>query len=209
MPPARMFQLVVAAAKNMGIGKEGGLPWSLPGDMAYFKYLTSRTRDAAKQNAVIMGRRTWESIPAKFRPLKGRINVVLTRLASLQGPDYAASPAAPPASQSPLAQAAARHLPLTALGVLRPPTAQGRRGQGECVRAQRQRHPAAAQRRLLQPQPGRGHGAALGQGPLGAGEAAACGGSSPQVGVAAACAASTCVHECCQKLCCWCHPAAR
>ena len=80
-----MFQLVVAAAKNMGIGKEGGLPWSLPGDMAYFKDLTSRTRDAAKQNAVIMGRRTWESIPAKFRPLKGRINVVLTRLASLQG----------------------------------------------------------------------------------------------------------------------------
>jgi dihydrofolate reductase/thymidylate synthase len=82
MPPGRAFQLVVAAARNMGIGKDGGMPWNLPGDMAYFKDLTSRTRDAAKENAVIMGRRTWESIPARFRPLKGRINVVLSRCAA-------------------------------------------------------------------------------------------------------------------------------
>jgi dihydrofolate reductase/thymidylate synthase len=47
--------------------------------MKYFKELTARTRDPTKQNAVIMGRKTWESIPAKFRPLPGRINVVLTR----------------------------------------------------------------------------------------------------------------------------------
>lgn len=57
----------------------GTLPWQLPGDMAYFKELTSRTADPAKQNAVVMGRKTWESIPAKFRPLRGRLNVVLTR----------------------------------------------------------------------------------------------------------------------------------
>lgn len=47
--------------------------------MKYFRELTQRTRDPAKQNAVIMGRKTWESIPLKFRPLAGRINVVLTR----------------------------------------------------------------------------------------------------------------------------------
>ena len=58
------------------------MPWKLPGDMAYFKELTSKTADAGKQNAVIMGRKTWESIPPKFRPLPGRINVVLTRAAA-------------------------------------------------------------------------------------------------------------------------------
>ena len=55
------------------------MPWKLPGDMAYFKELTTRTADASKQNAVVMGRKTWESIPAKFRPLPGRVNVVLSR----------------------------------------------------------------------------------------------------------------------------------
>jgi dihydrofolate reductase/thymidylate synthase len=52
------------------------------GDMAYFRELTSRVRDGARRNAVIMGLRTWESIPVKFRPLKGRLNVLLTRLPS-------------------------------------------------------------------------------------------------------------------------------
>ncbi len=73
------FQLVVAATRMLGIGKSGSMPWKLPGDMAYFKEITSKTADSSKQNAVIMGRKTWESIPPKFRPLPGRINVVLTR----------------------------------------------------------------------------------------------------------------------------------
>ena len=55
------------------------MPWKLPGDMAYFKELTTRTADPAKQNAVVMGRKTWESIPPKFRPLPGRVNIVLSR----------------------------------------------------------------------------------------------------------------------------------
>jgi dihydrofolate reductase / thymidylate synthase len=54
-------------------------PWKLPGDMEHFKKVTVGTNHVDRKNAVIMGRKTWESIPEKFRPLADRINVVLTR----------------------------------------------------------------------------------------------------------------------------------
>ncbi|GAB2267329.1 Bifunctional dihydrofolate reductase-thymidylate synthase 1 [Dionaea muscipula] len=73
------YQVIVAATREMGIGKDGKLPWRLPSDLKFFKDITSNTLDPRKKNAVIMGRRTWESIPLKFRPLPGRLNVVLTR----------------------------------------------------------------------------------------------------------------------------------
>jgi dihydrofolate reductase len=79
------FDIVVACDSKLGIGKAGGLPWRLKEDMANFRKLT--TEHNKEQNAVIMGRVTWESIPEKFRPLPDRLNIVVTRDASLQLPE--------------------------------------------------------------------------------------------------------------------------
>lgn len=72
------FSIVVAADEAGGIGKDGRLPWHLSGDMAFFKRLTMEPPAPSLRNAVVMGRKTWESIPPRFRPLAGRINVVIT-----------------------------------------------------------------------------------------------------------------------------------
>ncbi|KAJ6707902.1 THYMIDYLATE SYNTHASE 1 [Salix viminalis] len=81
--PRKTYQVVVAATKDMGIGKDGKLPWKLPCRiLSFFKDLTLTTTDSGKKNAVIMGRKTWESIPLEHRPLPGRLNVVLTRSGS-------------------------------------------------------------------------------------------------------------------------------
>ena len=74
------FACVVAADEERGIGKDDDLPWPrLPGDLAHFKNLTSQTRAPGRRNAVIMGRRTWDSVPPRFRPLPNRLNVVVSR----------------------------------------------------------------------------------------------------------------------------------
>lgn len=81
----KTFSLVVASTQKGGIGLNGNLPWKkIPGDMAFFRKVTSTTTDPTLQNAVIMGRKTWESIPSKFRPLPGRLNVILTRQEALR-----------------------------------------------------------------------------------------------------------------------------
>jgi dihydrofolate reductase len=64
--------LVAAVAQGGVIGRDGVLPWRLPEDMAHF-------REVTMGHPVLMGRRTWESLPTRFRPLPGRRNVVLTR----------------------------------------------------------------------------------------------------------------------------------
>ena len=88
----RPLYLIVATAvePRMGIGYAGNLPWKgLKSDMRFFKRVTMGEVDTehpgagsgarSTLNAVIMGRKTWESIPRKFRPLTGRLNVVVTR----------------------------------------------------------------------------------------------------------------------------------
>ncbi|KAB2635602.1 bifunctional dihydrofolate reductase-thymidylate synthase-like [Pyrus ussuriensis x Pyrus communis] len=80
--PQRTYQVVVAATREMGIGKDGKLPWRLPSDLKFFKDITVTTSDPAKKNAIIMGRKTWESILPEHQPLPGRLNVVLTRSGS-------------------------------------------------------------------------------------------------------------------------------
>ena len=75
-----MISLIVAFDEKFGIGKNNDLPWKLKKDMDYFKMITTTTnsQNKSKMNAVIMGRKTWESIPTRFRPLKDRINIVIS-----------------------------------------------------------------------------------------------------------------------------------
>jgi len=71
------MSLIAAQCKSGGIGKDGDLPWKLKREYAHFKKMTSFVAKDGNRNAVVMGRKTWESIGAK--PLKGRLNVILTR----------------------------------------------------------------------------------------------------------------------------------
>ncbi len=80
------FAIIVAMDQDRGIGREARLPWHLKGDLRHFYETTKTTRDRDKRNVVIMGRRTWDSIPAPFRPLPDRINVVITANKSLEFP---------------------------------------------------------------------------------------------------------------------------
>lgn len=66
------LHLIYARAANGVIGKDNALPWHLPEDMAHFKQLTQGC-------PVVMGRKTWDSLPPRFRPLPGRTNIVVTR----------------------------------------------------------------------------------------------------------------------------------
>jgi dihydrofolate reductase / thymidylate synthase len=116
-----MVAVVAAAVPSRGIGYQGEMvrrypladsamrdpvahlllclqPWRLPGDLAHFARVTQEVplscgpTSKMKQNAVIMGRKTWESLPAKFRPLPGRTNVVLSRNKSPAAAAAAAGP---------------------------------------------------------------------------------------------------------------------
>ncbi|MET0843152.1 MAG: dihydrofolate reductase [Mycetocola sp.] len=71
--------LVWAEAANGTIGKDGVLPWHLPEDLAHFKTVTLGS-------AVVMGRKTWLSLPERFRPLPGRRNIVVTRQTDWDAP---------------------------------------------------------------------------------------------------------------------------
>ncbi len=67
-----MIALIAAIAENNCIGKDNQLPWHIPEDLEHFKKITDR-------KIVLMGRKTWESLPEKFRPLPNRKNIVISR----------------------------------------------------------------------------------------------------------------------------------
>jgi dihydrofolate reductase len=76
--PERPYELVLiaAVARNGVIGRDGGLPWHLSADMQHF-------REVTRESPVVMGRRTWESLPPRYRPLPGRSNIVVTQRTAL------------------------------------------------------------------------------------------------------------------------------
>ena len=89
-----ILNLIVAATQDNGIGHDGNLPWNIKADLKYFQKVTTLYKRVESVfpledstipttclplNVVIMGRKTWDSIPNKFRPLKDRVNIVITR----------------------------------------------------------------------------------------------------------------------------------
>lgn len=77
------LSLIAAISENNCIGKKNALPWYLPEDLQHFKKLTTG-------HTVLMGRKTWESIPEKFRPLPNRKNIVITAQANFIVPQKVA-----------------------------------------------------------------------------------------------------------------------
>lgn len=71
---SRVVGIIVATDAKNGIAKRGAIPWRSPTDLKTFKAVTT----GEGNNAVVMGRKTWESLPAKTRPLPGRVNIVLS-----------------------------------------------------------------------------------------------------------------------------------
>lgn len=76
------FFVIAACCKNNGIGYMNRLPWRLKNELAYFNKMTTESHEPSHKNIVIMGRKTWASIPPKYRPLSDRTNVVLSRTVS-------------------------------------------------------------------------------------------------------------------------------
>ena len=76
------MKIIVAYDKHRGIGKDNAIPWYIKDELNYFKQVTTHTNKFMKSNVVIMGRKTWESIPENHRPLKDRINIVISSTSS-------------------------------------------------------------------------------------------------------------------------------
>ena len=74
------LSLIAALSENNCIGKQNALPWYLPEDLKHFKTITT-------DKIVLMGRKTWESLPEKFRPLPNRTNIIITRQTDFSVPE--------------------------------------------------------------------------------------------------------------------------
>src|SRR5690242_3767377 len=75
-----IISLIAAVSENHVIGKNNDLPWRLPDDMKFFMQTT-------KGHYVVMGRKNYQSLPDKFRPLPNRTNIVVTRQLNFSAPD--------------------------------------------------------------------------------------------------------------------------
>ncbi|PRP74808.1 dihydrofolate reductase [Planoprotostelium fungivorum] len=84
MSQEKTFDMIVAVCQGWGIGKHGTLPWRIRKDMQFFQSKTSTPPSPMKKNIVIMGRKTYDSIPPKFRPLPDRTNIILSRNTQLK-----------------------------------------------------------------------------------------------------------------------------
>jgi dihydrofolate reductase len=90
MAAAIPLVLIASVARNGSIGRGGELVWDEPADKRWFRQQTLGC-------PVIMGRKTWESLPARFRPLPGRANVVVSRQGGFEAPGAQLAPALPEA----------------------------------------------------------------------------------------------------------------
>lgn len=75
----KKFSIILAVDNENWLWNNNDLAWDIPEDRKYFRKITTKTQDATMQNAVIMGRKTWESIPEKYRPFSKRYNCILSR----------------------------------------------------------------------------------------------------------------------------------
>lgn len=73
------INVIVACDSMNGIGKDGGIPWFCKKDLKYFAKITTTTTKPNKKNVVIMGRKTYFSIPEDFRPLCNRYNIIISK----------------------------------------------------------------------------------------------------------------------------------
>jgi dihydrofolate reductase len=87
---------IIAVTPTWGIGAVGVVPWVAAGkvlkrDMQYFRDISKQTCNPAKRNIAVMGRKTWESIPSVNRPLKNRINIILSTTMEANIPTFVQS----------------------------------------------------------------------------------------------------------------------
>lgn len=88
----KSLRCVAAMDLKRGIGKNNNLPWNLRKEMKYFQRITSQVQNEDLKNAVVMGRKTWQSFPKKFKFLPNRINFVLSKTLSDVPPEIIVKP---------------------------------------------------------------------------------------------------------------------
>jgi dihydrofolate reductase len=75
---SKEFSIILACTIQGGIGYENNIPWNIPADMKHFKTITTLA-PKGKVNAVVMGKNTWLSLPEQYKPLKDRLNIIISR----------------------------------------------------------------------------------------------------------------------------------